>query len=480
MLVFILMVGFVFGGASLANAEEALQPAECSEFYVFGNVEVDIRPQVDKVVSGSQARFYLTVTNKNNFPIVDGSVYIKIAQKQTDLEQAQSNGGFIIDQFLVKEGIALDANEVKEYDFLWSVPLWSPSGNYTAYTYFQSAKKFDLLGLSFSDDVVGGGTSFSIESDLSKSVWLDKNNAELNGVEYNFAAPPPILGSEKPVTAKILLKNPTNAKQETTVTYRLYQWSGLLDSQKIDTEQETISLTAGQTKTLKYEVTNTEYPVYYLEVESKWNDFTSILDMRFARQGVSRPRLNFVGVNSFPFSGVDQNGVFACIHNASVEPITQGKLELVILDEAGSPLETFTYTGDILGNLTGFKGVINDELDNFSIKASLYDTNNKLVDTVQMAYKCDDINPEKCLSGEEGLPTPGILDGKYMIYILIGVGVVIIAGTILIILKKKSGGGNGSSLGRVDSISPDKPLNSDGIASSRESTSVGDSIQNNT
>ena len=38
--------------------------------------------------------------------------------------------------------------------FTWQVPAFAETGDYQVATYFLSDKKFNLLGLSFTDDVV--------------------------------------------------------------------------------------------------------------------------------------------------------------------------------------------------------------------------------------------------------------------------------------------------------------------------------------
>lgn len=439
-----------------AQQETPLTPTECFDYYKFGSVSVDINPALEQTVSGAQMRFYLTVTNQNDYPIVDGSIYVKIFQKQTDSKNAQMNGSFLVDQFFAKEGIALDAKEVKNFELLWNVPAWAPTGNYMAFSYFESAKKFNLLGLTFTDDITGSRAAFDVKGDFKKSVGLDRNNVKVNSNKYSFALPPLQFSKDEPLTVQIPILNPTKEKQETSVTYDLYFWDGLASGQKLGTKNENVTLNPGETKTLSYQLTDNKYPVYYLVVKSKWHDFSSILDIRTVRQDISRPRINFVGTTAFPIRKGVASTIFACIHDttptlfdaqdASSTPKAGAvKLELSLLDNEKNLVQKYVYNGEVGSNIIGFKADLApvNGYDNFGIKASLYDNQNKLLDEANLKYDCGEINKDKCLSKDQ-LPaattTPPASSGPIKpiyLYVVLGIIVIGIAVTIMIRTRKK-------------------------------------------
>jgi len=434
---------------SHAQQETPLTPAECFDYYKFGSVTVDINPAVEQTVSGAQLRFYLTVANQNDYPIVDGSIYVKIFQKQTDSKLAQKNGGFLVDQFFAKERIALDAKEVKNFELLWNVPAWAPEGEYRAFSYFQSAKKFNLLGFTFTDDITGGQADFRIKSEFKKSVGLDKNNVKANGTRQQY------FSKDEPITVQMPILNPTKEKQEASVTYGLYFWDGLSDSQKLGTKNEKITLNPGEKKMLTYQITDSQYSVYYLVVKSQWHDFSSILDVRMIRRDISRPIIDFMGTTVFPIKKGEASTIFACIHNAIPGPFFDAtdssstpkaamvKLELSFLDNEKNLIQKYVYNGEVGGNVTGLKANLAPakSYSRFSVKASLYDSQNKLMDEANLRYDCGEINKDKCLPKDQlsttTLPSSSGPIKPIYLYVVLGIIVVGIAVTIVIRTRKK-------------------------------------------
>ncbi|MDO8574477.1 MAG: hypothetical protein Q7R86_02530 [bacterium] len=465
-LVYILLtVGFSFTGFAFAHAQEALEPAECFDFYNFGSVPVDISPELIQTLAGSELRFYVTATNENPYPIVDGSIYVKVFRKQTDQEMAQKNGGFLVDEFFMKEGVILDAGETKKFDFLWKVPAWAPEGDYQAFTYFQSAKKFDLLGLPFTDDVKGSRADFKIRGEFENSVGLDKNNVKVNGKLYLFTGGPSLFESDETIKVEIPIQNPTTNSESAVVNYTLYWWSGSLDSQKIDSRKETVTLASGEKKTLSYEIINKDYPVYYLVVDSKWNDYSNIIGVRVARKELGRLRINFPGVTSFPITEGINNEVFACLHNVSLGGTTNGKLEISILDENGASVKEFAYEGAITSVMMGLKGNFLPEksYDKFTLKASLFDGERTLVDNAELSFDCLEINSDKCLLEEieeEGLLG---LNPQMLMYVIIGALILVIIIVIIILIMRKKGGNTpmGPSAPTFSDITPKEPNQDD-------------------
>lgn len=445
----LILVGFVLGaviapyGSAFAQSGEVLTKAECFEFLKPFTVSTEISPELATGLAGAQMRFFVTAKNQNTFPIIDGAIYVKVFKKQTVAKSAQENGEDLVDQFFAKEGLNLKAMESRKMDFLWTVPARAPQGDYIIRTYFVSGgKKFDLDGVSYSDSVSSGRTSFKVQSSMKASVALDRNNVKLNNVKTSPLGEK-TFKKDGAVVFSAPLSNPTAEAQEVKVTYELYKWSNLLSSQRIDTKEETIVLKAKETKTLTYEAKDASYPVYYLVVKAQWKSFSSIVNVRFLREGVDALRLNLVGIGGFPIKDVEGNSVFVCAQNVGTKSAVAGKLELSLWDKSDKSIKKYDYSGDFdnfsMGLRTGF--AVPKGFENFRVKAVLYDAEGKQVDEAELKYNCSEIDPTLCKQEPVTPATKPPMDTKtLMLYGGIAGAIVIIAIVILIVLKRRKSG----------------------------------------
>ena len=153
----------------------------------------------------------------------------------------------------------------------------------------------------------------------------------------------------------------------------------------------------GNPQELSYTVTDTKHSVYLLEVTSKYKDTKSILNIRFVREGVSSPRINFPSITSYPLKAGESNTLFSCFHNAAEETVKDGKLIMSVKDDKGNIIHTSTYTGDITGVMMAAKSdfIPKKDYNNFWILAELY-SGNTLVDSVEVNYSCETLDPGSC------------------------------------------------------------------------------------
>ncbi|TSD00278.1 MAG: hypothetical protein Athens071425_632, partial [Parcubacteria group bacterium Athens0714_25] len=161
---------------------------DCFDYYKFGSVQVDVEGTLNSTVSGVPITFVGKIKNNNSYPVVGGAVYVKVFKKQDNEDSTQSNGNLLVDQFFAKENISLNASASQDIIFQWQVPNYAQSGDYQVAMFFTSAKKFNLLGLSFTDDVVGNTADFSVNGEMKSNVEFDKNTVDINGINYHFAA----------------------------------------------------------------------------------------------------------------------------------------------------------------------------------------------------------------------------------------------------------------------------------------------------
>ena len=135
------------GNAPLENVPPPIGTVNCFDYYTFGSVQVNVTPDVVGAVSGIPINFAGTISNDNPYPIVDGAIFIKIFRIAKDPSEQNVNGRDVVDQFFVREGIALPPHSSFPIAFTWDIPSYAMTGEYQLATFFTTSKKFNLLGL---------------------------------------------------------------------------------------------------------------------------------------------------------------------------------------------------------------------------------------------------------------------------------------------------------------------------------------------
>ena len=375
----------------------------CFDYYHFGSVQVDVTPSVASAVSGTPITFTGTIKNANPYPIVDGGVYIKIFKARGDGSK-DSNGPDVVAQYYALEGIDLPAGGSKPVSITWNVPAYAASGSYKVATFFTVSHKFNLLGLPFTDDVVGNTADFRVSAEQSDTVGFKKDAVTVGGEQYHFAAFPPREPASDPVTIEATLTNSTSQAATVPVTWTLNRWSGNDTSNVIDTRTEQVTIPAGGQKLVSYSASDSQYPVYLLTAVSKWQDTSSIINVRFVREGKDQLRINFPAVTAFPLTAGTPTTLFSCLHNAgSSDVVPDSRLVLSLLDQNGGVIHSYTYTGGVTGAMMGVADKFTPArtYDTFTLQAQLYQGQN-LVDQSSVSYDCHDIDPSACLSVPEG------------------------------------------------------------------------------
>jgi hypothetical protein len=387
----------------MATSPNVKGTVNCFDYYKFGSVQVDIASTQNNINPGETLKLKGKIVNNNNYPIVDGVVYVKVFRNKSYEENAHNNGSDVVDQFFAKDQISLDANEQKDITFDWKVPSSALKGKYRLSTYFVVSKKFNLLGLSFTDDVTGNVYDFTVKGNNTKTVVLSKDMVKLDGKDYYFAAFNPKLSKDQEVSASVELENSTDQKQDVPISWTLYSWDALDSKNIIEQKQESVAMNPREKKVLNYTIKDNKYAVYYLVVQAKYQDTQSILGIRFVRDGVDQVRINFPSLTSFPLKKSESNTLFSCVHGAgTASAVKDNKLVLTLLDENSKEIYSQTYSGDITGAMMGLKYDFapKDNYDKYTLKAELF-SGNKLVDSSQAEYDCQKINPSKCFPEEK-------------------------------------------------------------------------------
>jgi hypothetical protein len=397
-----------FPGPSLPEPVDPPAGAvNCFDHYTFGSVTADLQTSTPTAASGTDLTFAGPVVNNNDYPVVDGTLYVKIFKLGDRGEDTPNSGTELVDQFMVEEGVNLPARGEKAVSFAWPIPAYAAAGDYMLTTFFSSAGKFNLLGLTFTDDVVGNIAYFSVAQGAPAAPHFNREKVTVNDQPYYFAAyPPRVDAGPATLTAEIL--NPTDTAQTIPVTWQLYAWDALTQANLLDTKQDTVTLPANGTASLSYTVTDADHPVYYAVAFAHYKDAKSIIGVRFVRGDVGRVRLNFPGLKNFPLHSGQPATLFACVHGMGEQATVPGnRLVLSLLDAAGQTFHTYTYEGDITGAMMGLQDIFTpaEDYHRFTLSAQLYQ-NEQLVDQASLIYDCADLNPDNCPSAAEpALPT---------------------------------------------------------------------------
>ena len=369
----------------------------CFDYYHFGSVQVDVTPSVASAVSGVPITFTGKIKNANPYPIVDGSVYVKIFRQRGNGEK-DANGPDVVDQFYAAEGITVPANGEIPISINWNIPSYAVSGEYKIATFFTVSRKFNLLGLPFTDDVVGNTASFKVSGELKSGVSFKKDAVTVGGEKYYFAAFPPRTSAADPVTVEATLTNPTGESITVPVTWSLYHWSQNDQANFITSKTEQVTIRAGKSATVSFVVNDANHPVYLLQGVAKWHDSSSIINVRFVRDGKDQLRINFPSVMSYPLTEGQESTLFSCLHNAGQSAsVPGGRLELSLLDHKGEVIHSYTYTGVVTGAMMGVaeKFTPKKTYATFTLDAKLYQ-GEELVDQSSVTYDCEKLDPTAC------------------------------------------------------------------------------------
>ena len=420
-------------GEGFPAASIATPPAgtvNCFDYYRFGSVQANIAAQTSSAVSGTPVTFTGTLVNENTYPIIDGALYVKVFRLRDNPREKNVNGPFVVDQFFVRDGINLPAGGRMPLIFVWDIPSYTPSGRYEVATFFTTSKKYNLLGLSFTDDVVGNRAGFNVVGEVQDIVGFDKDKVTVGGDAYRFAAYPPRMDATSPVPVEAVVRNETDSDASVSVRWQVYAWDQGRFENLVAQSSQSVTVPKNGTGKASYTVNDTKYPVYLVVGTLSWQNTQSIINVRFVREGIDRMRINFPAVTAFPLVGGQETTLFSCLHNSGESAVVpNGRLELRLSNGWGRTIHEYVYEGDVTGAMMGVADVFTPETgyNMLTLDAMLYQ-GGVLVDEAHLTYDCAAIDPASCLPNSETRPALDLFSfsGNRSLPALIGSALVVL------------------------------------------------------
>lgn len=413
----------------------------CFDHYRFGSVRADLAPSTSNVVSGTRVTFNGTLENTNPYPIVDGGLYVKIFKMRSGGNDG--NGHDVVDQFLVKGDIVIPAKGSVPVTFSWNVPSYAVSGDYSVATFFTSSRKFNLLGLTFTDDVIGSTVPFKVVGEREGSVQFAKDGVTVNDKAYHFAAVPPRVSKDGLVTISAHVVNSTSVDVAANIEWKIYQWDAQLRENVVDEVVRAVRIPAQSTQSVSIDVRDSQYPVYLAVGTLVAHDTKSIIGVRFVREGIDRTRINFPGVSTFPLRAGEEATLFSCLHNAgSAQSVPNARLVLTLSDASGDVIREYTYAGDVTGAMMGVADAFTPtkDYDYFTLDARLYN-GNEFIDEANLVYDCQSIDSALCFPKRDPL---GEVISTFAAPLFAGIIVIILIITMFVFVGRRKAGVSGS------------------------------------
>ncbi len=384
------------GPGPTASAGTATGNVSCFDYYQFGSVATSLEADLAQTVPGANITFSGTITNKNDYPVVDGNLFVKIFHTD-EATFGVGDGNPVVDQFFVEGSFNLPAQGEQKVSFSWHVPENIAGGEYYAATFFTTENRYNLSGLSFTDDVIGSSTSFSVTSDQKGGVFLDKTKTTLNGQEHHFAAYPLHFKNDEMVETKVTLTNPSSEDQVVQLIWEEYTWDAMRAENLQNKRFDLVEIAANSSKEVAYQVTSKGKSVSYVVATTKDQYSKSVQGIRFVRDGIEETRINFPSLTKFPLKSGEQNSLFACAHATNLPLVKGNILTLTLRDENQSIIHEYKYEGDISGAMSGWKDDFTPSKDYSKVfLTATLQRNNQVVEEVTIPYDCEAIDKNLC------------------------------------------------------------------------------------
>ncbi len=375
--------------------------ARCFDYYKFGSVKIFLHTEKNSYQTGEIVKFSGTLNNENDYPISNGNLYIQILRENG--QEKLKYGNNLIDEKFAIENLFLNSKSQKEVNFEWKIPEGMSEGKYALASFFTVAKKMNVSGLSFIDNVYGGITYFDVKNSSSVSeVVIDRTKTTLNGAPFYARMFTPQFEQSEEIKIAYPVKNLSGSVQGLKITEKIYKWDNLLESQLVGEKTESESLPGKETKERSVSYSNLEPGIYLFESKLENAGSQSILKVRFAVSGNNvSGRINFAGVSNFPLEKGQSAHIFSCFHSTSDVTSVNGKVVLN-LKNGNKTIASTDFAGAITPQIMAIKKdfVSQEDYNNLKLETVFYDQNGKIYDRVELDYSCSNFPNAKKINIE--------------------------------------------------------------------------------
>lgn len=372
--------------------------------------------------------------NDNTYPIVEGTVFARITRKNNEHPE---EGNYIIDEFIVKDNISLKEKETQTINFKWTIPEGITTGNYKVEFIFSVGKQFILAGTPFYNEISMGGINFGIKSDQKSFLSFDRSKTTVNGEKYKHFGNWLTIETNKEALIKQSIQSTLNEERNVDITYNLYRWNSLNNSDLLDTKKESITLGSQTDKELEYKIPQLTEAVYYLQIVAQSKSDKSIVYIRITTPQTNI-KLDYLAVTRFPIKQGEGFSLFSCFHDEAATA-SKGKIEVILTDKKNNEVGRFDQEGLITNKMAAQKADITaqKDYDYLKLTAKVYDEKNNLKDQYETIYDCKNFNSCK----DSGIAQLSSLPNDFakalgLIFVIIAISAIgVVAGNTL--SKKK-------------------------------------------
>jgi hypothetical protein len=359
---------------------------ECSDYYKFGSVVMAISGDRAVYKSGEGVRMYGKIINQTDQPILDAYVFARFSKLNSERPELI---GDVIDEFIPYSELFFKGREEKEVSYDFHPPKSLPNGRYRVTLYFSVAKQYNLSGLPFTNDIKGSSFEFDLKSDSDDFLHFDRKSTTVNGEEYPHVGAWPSLPIDGEYIVKQDIVNEGTTEKDVQLTYSLFFWDSLRESDLIESKIETVKLAPGAKKTLEYKGVIKD-SVNYLRIIAESEGGKAIVNVR-----VTSPkdhlRLNYPALATLPFAKGEKGKLFTCFYNATATDPASGTVQLILSDEDDKELLRRDYSGFISGRMLaiGDDYIADRDHSLLKVSAKIFDEKQELSDSFEVIYDCN-------------------------------------------------------------------------------------------
>ena len=385
--------------------------ASCFDYYKFGSVNVNLSSGFSSYSAGDPVMITGVIKNNNTYPVVGLDIKARLIKNIPNPNKMRSEI-ITLDDFDVVDNITLDKNGKFNVSYSYILPLNAPAGQYQVLFYAVEQDRFNLAGLYFTNDIITSKIDFEVIGKQPDHVYLDQTQITVGGQPHNVMAFMTKHVSDIKIPISIPLNNPENKDKEMLVTYDLYSWDSTNPANKINTKTETVTVPAKSEIKLTYNIDKGVLPVYYLSITAeptdKLKDISvfkekTISNIRFVVEGLSKPRINYIGIDTYPLKKGVQSTLVTCFHNTNnIMDTNNTKIETVLYDQDNKELSKTVFDGKTVSNITGLihRFTPLNDITQFAVISKIFDAKGNILDTIEKKYDCKDINPDTCLKSK--------------------------------------------------------------------------------